>query len=415
MMMRPKIKVSVIIPTYNMGKYIRRCINSILCQTLSELEVIIIDDGSTDETKRVVSSISDSRIRYYYQDNQGTGKARNKGIEKAIGESLMFIDPDDEYASEEVLEKLYYGLKSNDVKICGGNIIRKFSDGRIFYGYKAGDLTENKVNEVVSVDNYKGLYGHTRFLYDAKMIKEYKVRYAPYVRYEDQVFLMKALGVSKRFYEMDLDVYIYHIIEKDTLYNDSVCWDVFRGYRDTLKIIIDYHLRKIFDNNIKDIIYDIKYRMLKNEFCRTEKYFAILSEICNLINESGFEVDDDFQKEKLIDYVNYRINEKNKLIDTLQMWEKVIIYGAGNISREFLKRYNTYLENVIGIAVSEKQKNDDQIENILVRSIDDYLEEKDKSIVVLMVSEKFVDDICETLTEKGFTNKYIPCVNYIFW
>ena len=85
--------VSVIIPAYNAGRYIGEALQSVLDQTIIPSEIIVIDDGSTDETERVVAAFD--TIRYYKQFNQGTAKALNHGIEKSTGDILMFLDADD--------------------------------------------------------------------------------------------------------------------------------------------------------------------------------------------------------------------------------------------------------------------------------------------------------------------------------
>jgi glycosyltransferase involved in cell wall biosynthesis len=87
--------VSVITPTYNRAHTIETAINSVLNQTYENFELIIIDDGSTDDTKQVVQSIKDSRIKYLYKKNGGPSKARNYGISRASGEWIMYLDSDD--------------------------------------------------------------------------------------------------------------------------------------------------------------------------------------------------------------------------------------------------------------------------------------------------------------------------------
>ena len=88
-------EVSVIIPTYNYARYINQAIKSVLSQSFHDLEIIIVDDGSTDGTKDVVSTFKDSRITYIYQNNRGISSARNIGIGFSSGEYIGFLDADD--------------------------------------------------------------------------------------------------------------------------------------------------------------------------------------------------------------------------------------------------------------------------------------------------------------------------------
>lgn len=89
--------ISVIIPLYNKGPYIARALNSILAQTFQDFEVIVVDDGSTDDGAEVVRGFEDPRIRLIQQENRGVSAARNKGIEEAKAELIAFLDADDEW------------------------------------------------------------------------------------------------------------------------------------------------------------------------------------------------------------------------------------------------------------------------------------------------------------------------------
>ena len=112
-----KCKISVIIPVYNTKKYIARCLNSIISQTFKDFEIIVIDDGSTDNSKNIIKDImtkhTDVAINYIYQKNAGQAAARNLGISKAKGEYISFVDSDD-YLDDTMFEALYKeAVKSN--------------------------------------------------------------------------------------------------------------------------------------------------------------------------------------------------------------------------------------------------------------------------------------------------------------
>ena len=100
--------VSVIIPTYNRAAKAQKAIESVLAQTLSDLEVIVVDDGSADDTGNIIARTFGDRVRYYYQGNQGASAARNKGITEARGEWIAFLDSDDEWERD----KLEWQLKT---------------------------------------------------------------------------------------------------------------------------------------------------------------------------------------------------------------------------------------------------------------------------------------------------------------
>jgi glycosyltransferase involved in cell wall biosynthesis len=99
-------KVSVVIPTYNRADKVRKGIESVLAQTFTDLEVIVVDDGSSDETGQTLKQSFGDRIRYYFQPNQGVSVARNKGIEEARGEWIAFLDSDDLWEKEKLESQL---------------------------------------------------------------------------------------------------------------------------------------------------------------------------------------------------------------------------------------------------------------------------------------------------------------------
>ena len=122
--------ISVIIPTYNRAHLIKRSVDSVLNQTYKNLELIIVDDGSTDNTKEIIDSINDDRIVYVKQENQGACAARNKGIDLAKGKYIAFQDSDDVWLLDK-LEKQINALKKNNTDVvCSkmfvyGNLLKR--------------------------------------------------------------------------------------------------------------------------------------------------------------------------------------------------------------------------------------------------------------------------------------------------
>lgn len=122
---------SIIIPTYNRAHTIRRPINSILAQTFTDWELIIVDDGSTDDTQEIVESYKDPRIRYVWQENQERSAARNHGISLAKGAWICFQDSDDEYLPEH-LQVLCVGIQNNaEYKVIRTGLLI-YEDGKEF-------------------------------------------------------------------------------------------------------------------------------------------------------------------------------------------------------------------------------------------------------------------------------------------
>ena len=136
-------KVSVIVPVYNGEKHISNCIDSLINQTLKDIEIVIVDDGSTDNTKEVVKSYTDERIKYYYQENGRQGKARNNGIRKATGEYILYLDSDDT-VDLNICKKMYDFAKEKDADLvlCDLEIIE---DGKSRYFHCMEKYTDDIV------------------------------------------------------------------------------------------------------------------------------------------------------------------------------------------------------------------------------------------------------------------------------
>ena len=112
------IKVSVILPVYNVSEYLRQCMDSIIAQTLKDIEIICVDDGSTDDSLSILKEYADrdERVKVIQQANAGAGAARNKGLEVATGEYLSFLDSDD-FFEPDMLEKAWKKASDTDAQI----------------------------------------------------------------------------------------------------------------------------------------------------------------------------------------------------------------------------------------------------------------------------------------------------------
>ena len=114
-------KVSIIVPCYNVEKYIERCLNSLINQEYSNIEILCIDDGSKDNTKKIIKNFleKDSRIKYFYKENGGLSSARNYGLKYIDGYYCCFIDSDD-YVDSTYVSKLVNSIEKNnaDIAVC---------------------------------------------------------------------------------------------------------------------------------------------------------------------------------------------------------------------------------------------------------------------------------------------------------
>ena len=133
---------SIILPTYNRASFLKRSIGSVLAQTFADWELIVMDDGSRDQTKEVVTSFKDPRIRYFYQENRERSAARNNGIARAKGEWICFLDSDDAFMADhlEVFQsRIITGMHVPAIFVAGIQV--QHEDGVLF---KRDFLDESK-------------------------------------------------------------------------------------------------------------------------------------------------------------------------------------------------------------------------------------------------------------------------------
>lgn len=203
--------ISVIVPIYNVEKYLHKCIDSILNQTLKNIEIILVNDGSTDNCGKIIDEYAkkDERIIVIHKENEGQSSARNKGLDIARGEYIGFVDSDD-WLHHDMYENLYNAINESnaDLCICGREAYSE--DGILGYQIKLEneliDLNEYDIREYISS---KLFYKHTvvvwNKIYKKEVIKNNNIRFedVSYVGSEDALFNYQYLLIAKKIKSID--------------------------------------------------------------------------------------------------------------------------------------------------------------------------------------------------------------------
>lgn len=172
------IKFSIITPVYNVEKYVKKCIDSVLNQTYKNFELIIINDGSPDNSDEIIKSFNDDRIKYIKRENRGAQYSRVEGIDLATGDYIIFVDSDD-YLDDNTLEIYYKEISNNRYDIVRGNYkVFDSSKFKKITNFKCENLIinndfENKIIvEMAKTDNYNSIWREAikRDLIDTKNI-----------------------------------------------------------------------------------------------------------------------------------------------------------------------------------------------------------------------------------------------------
>lgn len=190
---------SIIIPTYNSIDTISNCIGSILAQTIEDYEIIVIDDGSTDNTLEILASLAKdhSELKYYSIKNSGPGQARNVGISKASGHFYIFIDSDD-YVLSDFLETYYKILTVQDYDLIATSYKTKVYDNEVVvsesdtkYPTTKLDNQSEFLDELYPLMDKQMMYVVWNKVYKSDLIKKYNVHFPDYRSCEDRIFNLR--------------------------------------------------------------------------------------------------------------------------------------------------------------------------------------------------------------------------------
>ena len=263
--------ISVIIPVQNNARYFSECLSSVIMQTLVNIEILIIEDASTDESDAIAKAYADIDLRItiiQHKKTIGAGLARNEGIAMAKGEYIAFLDSDDLYPSEYVLEKLYRAAIEKNANICGGSLYKIDANGNII------DMKIHKqyfeTEGWIYYRDYQHDGGFYRFLYRRDFLLKNNIFFPHYRRFQDPVFLVNAMIRAERFYALSFFCYAYRKNHKIIKWTHKKIKDQICALQDIL-IMSKFnnlgYLHYLMSKNFLDI--------LSHKASKNEKFFLI--------------------------------------------------------------------------------------------------------------------------------------------
>lgn len=209
------MKISVIVPVYNNEKTILRCIKSIVSQTLADIEIIIVNDGSDDDTPDILNTLTDNRIRVITQENKGQGYARNCGMAAALGDYIAFVDADDTI-EPDMLDKMYELAEKYKADIVQCNLLDIYPDGETRVQLKMKDCLVEVNDTAKYISEYLATCIHSyevcnklfkrEFIFNNNLIFEDTKKYFS----EDILFNMEAVKYLKNIYFYSKPCYNYY-------------------------------------------------------------------------------------------------------------------------------------------------------------------------------------------------------------
>ena len=250
------VKISVIVPIYNAAQYLEQCLDSIVAQTLKDIEIILIDDGSTDGSSEICKKyLSDSRVIYYYKENEGLAAARDDGMLRANGEYIGFVDADD-WLKPEMYEKMYNAAKSNDSDIVFCNC-QENENGHIFNPEMAdGPYDREGIKNVILPKTlaYIGKHGEKRAIRWCNWLRIYKTETLNKnnIRFDRRLRRSQDLQLT---YEATLAAQNYYYIAEPLYHNRVVHDSLSRGYTKNMWPLYTYLIDILYKDteNFKEL------------------------------------------------------------------------------------------------------------------------------------------------------------------
>ena len=197
------MKVSVIVPVYNTEKYLRKCLDSLVNQDFSDYEIVIVNDGSTDNSESIIKEYVSKYdfIKSFTKENGGLSSARNYGIDKASGNYLAFVDSDD-YVESNYLKELYESITKNksDIAVCEFSYV--YSDGNVIRSYSNLNYTDDSLKKYLLTPPMAPIRLFKKELFE-------KIKFKEGIYYEDLELCPKLIKFAKKVSFVDLSLYNY--------------------------------------------------------------------------------------------------------------------------------------------------------------------------------------------------------------
>jgi glycosyltransferase involved in cell wall biosynthesis len=406
------IKISIVIPVYNVEKYLRDCIESVINQTEKDIEIICIDDGSTDNSLKILDEIAaeEERVKIFCNDkNRGLSYTRNRGLGIAKGKYIYFLDSDDMIVSG-AMEELYDFAVTQQADVILFETALKFETELLkekFYNYQHqwnGSYTQinsGRNSFIEFMKNKDWVSSVPRQFWRREFLIESSLKFHEGILHEDQVFTFQALLEAERVGVLKKEYFIRRFRE-NSIMTKKHTWDNVRG------LFICYYYALFYTNTISNIDKELEealqqyFLLLLNNI---KKEYRFLEDKITL--ESGlFENQAQYELFKVI-ICNFTEEKKKwnpKLIEEARLYKNIYIYGAGKIGKEILEIFDRNEIGIKGYIVTKKDVNPQYIMGHSVYAVDELECDNGETLFVVAIMPKYQNDIIIRLRQRGYTH-----------
>lgn len=389
------IDVSIIIPFYNEEKDIELCLKKVLSQSLKNIEIICINDCSTDKTAEIIKhmQMKDNRIILVEQEKLGVGEARNKGMQVASGEYIIFMDADDCFYTDEAVNLLYKKIKEVRADVCGGN-------------YVVDSILQQAVENEGWVNFFEQqiTIGFWRFIYKRKFIINNNILFPNTSMGQDLVFLIRVLSKARRYYGINDIIYNYRIDLNERKYYKAE--RLFGDIKSTLLIkeIADANnLKKLSEWCENSLSYSGKIYASELMATKIEEIRILREEVSNKI-KGNIKIKElyEISGKKLIEHISYAKKEAEEFDSYLiNNAKNILIFGSSEKARQANDYLKTiFADRIKGFLVSDNSQKS-ELDNMPVYNLD--MKNKNDFVVVIAVKNSSFDDVRKLLDKNGYS------------
>lgn len=295
-------KVSVIVPVYNVERYIRKCLESLVNQTLYDMEIIVVNDGSTDLSKNIIEEYTSqySNVKYYKKENGGLSDARNYGMKYATGEYIAFLDADD-YIDAKTYEIMYEKAQKENSDIVECNFYW------VYGKRKKKDIGEKYDGKTEMMEKARVVAWNK--LYRRELIENLQIEFPKGLQYEDVEFFYKLVPYIEKV-SFVKEPLIYYIQRKKSLSNfqNEKTRDIFTVLEN---VILFYKSKNLYEKYKEELEYTYTRLLLCSSFKRITKIKKESTRI-ELLNETWVKLNTMFPNWKENQILNTNLNSKKR-------------------------------------------------------------------------------------------------------
>jgi glycosyltransferase involved in cell wall biosynthesis len=247
--MKKNIEVSIIIPCYNSERFIEGTINSVLNQSISDLEIIVINDGSTDKSRKVIESFIDPRIRLINIDNSGVSKARNIGLQQAKGKLVLFLDSDD-LIPQNYLQAAIQVLSKDNIDFCTFKIVHINENDELIKNNSVIRGTHDNIQYEIGSFCKNISACPSAYIYKRKSLTKYNLKFNENLQSPEDRFFLLEVGRNLIGCLAENTKLMYRITDSSLSNNKNInlikMQEVYLNQVLEKKVLLDYKIRKIF-------------------------------------------------------------------------------------------------------------------------------------------------------------------------